>query len=321
MMKWTCDRTWRSRSATCALAILLLFAGRAAAQIPDSTDLSAVKDNTLYEDLGGAISNGMGGQIFVGRVGDLGNGRLRRAVIQFDLSGIPAEATLTGVDLRLYMSATIFGATDVVAHRLLDSWGEGTSNAANNEGQGTAAQTGDATWVHRFYFDSLWASPGGDFALAASATQSVGAVGFYHWSGPGFLADAELWRDFPDSNFGWIMIGREDTVTTAKRFVSRNGIPVTQTPLLHITYTLPCPVLKTGDLNTDGNLTSADIIGMVNYVFKGGASPQPCAATADVNCSGSVTSADIISLVNHVFKGGAAPCDVCTLIPALWSCP
>lgn len=55
--------------------------------------------------------------------------------------------------------------------------------------------------------------------------------------------------------------------------------------------------------------------------FKAGAAPQPCPAAGDVNCSGSLTSADIIGLVSHVFKGGAAPCDVCTLIPGTWNCP
>jgi len=300
---------------------MLMLAGVAPAQIPDSIDLPAVKDNTLYEDIGGAISNGMGGFLFVGRVGDIGGGRLRRAVLQFDLSGIPAEATITGVDLSLVMNVTIFGPTDVKAHRLLNSWGEGASNAANNEGQGAPAATGDATWVHRFYFDSAWATPGGDFLSTASATTSVNGNGTYHWTGPGLLTDAELWRQHPDSNFGWIMLGREDTVTTAKRFGSRSALPASLAPELHITYTLPCPVLKTGDVNMDGNLTSSDIIGLVNFVFKGGASPQPCDATADVNCNGSVTSADIISMVNHVFKGGPAPCDVCTLIPGTWSCP
>ena len=219
------------------------------------------------------------------------------------------------------MSVTVAGPTNVMAHRVLNSWGEGASNAANNEGQGAPSQTGDATWVHRFYFSTLWTTPGGDFVPTASDTESVAGAGFYHWSGPGMMADAALWLEHPDSNFGWIMIGREDTMTTAKRFGSRSVIPASSAPLLHITWTLPCPVTKTGDLNTDGNLTSADIIGMVNFVFKGGAHPQPCDATADVNCNGSVTSADIIFMVNHVFKGAAGPCDVCSLIPGTWSCP
>jgi M6 family metalloprotease-like protein len=83
-----------------------------------------------------------------------------------------------------------------------------------------------------------------------------------------------------------------------------------------------CPVANTGDLSLDGNITSADVILLVNYVFKSGATPQPCEGAGDVNCNLSVTSADIIALVNFVFKGGAAPCDVCPLIQnGNWSCP
>jgi hypothetical protein len=56
---------------------------------------------------------------------------------------------------------------------------------------------------------------------------------------------------------------------------------------------------------------------MVGYVFKGGAPPEPCEANGDVNCSGTVTAADIIYLVNHVFKGQPAPCDICNSLTAM----
>jgi len=82
-----------------------------------------------------------------------------------------------------------------------------------------------------------------------------------------------------------------------------------------------CGVALTGDVNLTGAVSSADIIYQVNFVFKGQAPPLPCEASGDVNCSGSVTSADIIYMVNYVFKGQAAPCDICTLIPAVWTCP
>ena len=80
-------------------------------------------------------------------------------------------------------------------------------------------------------------------------------------------------------------------------------------------------VSLTGDVNTDSVLTSADIIGLVNYTFKSGDPPEPCVPAGDVNCSGNITSADIIYLVNHVFKGGSAPCDVCQGIGLGWTCP
>ena len=82
-----------------------------------------------------------------------------------------------------------------------------------------------------------------------------------------------------------------------------------------------CYVLLTGDVNASATLTSADIIAMVGFVFKGGAGFTPCEAAGDVNCSGNITSSDIIFMVNHVFKGGAKPCNVCDLIPTTWACP
>lgn len=85
----------------------------------------------------------------------------------------------------------------------------------------------------------------------------------------------------------------------------------------------PCPTwpgtLNTGDVNTSGSITSADVIFLVNYVFKSGLEPLPVVQSGDVNCSGSpsspgITSADIIYLVNYVFKGGPAPCTRCPAI-------
>jgi hypothetical protein len=77
----------------------------------------------------------------------------------------------------------------------------------------------------------------------------------------------------------------------------------------------------TGDIDTSGTLTSADIIYMVNYVFKSGAPPRPCVAAGDVNCDQTVTSSDIIFMVNHIFKSGLPTCDVCDLINVGdWSC-
>jgi M6 family metalloprotease-like protein len=91
---------------------------------------------------------------------------------------------------------------------------------------------------------------------------------------------------------------------------------------LKFATTFVCPVAITGDVNLSGSLTSADVISLVNYVFKAGATPQPCEAAGDVNCNLAVTSSDIIFLVNHVFKGDVAPCDVCPDIQnANWTCP
>jgi hypothetical protein len=94
-----------------------------------------------------------------------------------------------------------------------------------------------------------------------------------------------------------------------------DNCPAVTNPNQGITITMP------GDVNVSGAITSADVITLVNYVFKSGAVPLPCVAAGDVNCSGNVTSADIITLLNYVFKSGAAPCNVCETAGLGWSCP
>ena len=65
-----------------------------------------------------------------------------------------------------------------------------------------------------------------------------------------------------------------------------------------------------GDLNQSRSVTSADIIELINIVFKGDTTELPC-ALADVNCSHAINSGDIIFMVNHVFKAAVGPCDGC----------
>jgi hypothetical protein len=67
------------------------------------------------------------------------------------------------------------------------------------------------------------------------------------------------------------------------------------------------PACVKGDVNLSGNINSADIIYLVNFVFKAGAVPKCSPTTGDVNCNGVTNSADIIYLVNFVFKGGTPP--------------
>ena len=67
------------------------------------------------------------------------------------------------------------------------------------------------------------------------------------------------------------------------------------------------PPCTKGDVNQSGTINSADIIYLVNFVFKGGPVPKCSPTTGDVNCNNVINSADIIYLVNYVFKGGQPP--------------
>lgn len=226
------------------LASLFSLPLLASAALADTAALPPSKDNTLYENATGSLSNGIGEFMFSGRAGD---SLKRRAVLAFDLSGIPNGATVTGVTLALFMSRTLpVGPFAFDLHRLLANWGEGASNATGGGGGGGAAsQPNDATWVHRFYSGTPWTSPGGDFAAAVSATQSVDDIGTYVWgSSAQLVADVQGWVTAPASNFGWILVGGEASVPTAKRFNTRENLDAPTRPVLTVTYTTTVGVVR-----------------------------------------------------------------------------
>jgi hypothetical protein len=216
--------------------LVAISSGAAAVTI----DLAPVKDNTLYEIPADTveISNGAGAYMFVGNAA---RGDSRRALIAFDLSTIPAQSTITNAVLTLYMSRTVVGATDVGVHRVAADWGEGASNASSNEGRGAGAEPGDATWFNRFFPGDAWSSAGGDLVGTASATTSVAGIGAYAWSGEQLVADVQAWVGDPSSNYGWILIGAEQTTPSAKRFNTRENSVADQRPVLTIEYSTPVP--------------------------------------------------------------------------------
>jgi hypothetical protein len=221
-----------------ALALLLL--SFAAPALADTVTLPCVRDNTLYENATGAVSNALGQTFFAGRTAQATNFR-RRALVRFDVAGgVPAGATITAVTLSLHMSqAGAPAAQPVELHPVLADWGEGTSDGGAAGGAGAPSTAGDATWLHRFFNGTLWAAAGGDFAAAASASQPVGVEGPYAWSSAGLVADAQAWLDTPASNFGWLLLGNEGAVQSVKRFDSRENADPLARPALTIEYTPP----------------------------------------------------------------------------------
>jgi hypothetical protein len=192
------------------------------------------KDNTLYEfdPAEGDHSNGAGFHFFAG---ETAMSELRRGVLAFNIAGsIPPGSTITAVSLSLNMSRTLLDTARIVElHKLLADWGEGTSHAPGEEGDGAPATTNDATWRHRFFDTIFWATQGGDFSATVSASQSVGPIGPYTWSSAQMVADVQSWLDNPASNFGWLVLGDESGSGTSKRFDTRESA---SPPVLTIQY-------------------------------------------------------------------------------------
>jgi hypothetical protein len=215
----------------------LLFASTGIALLHAQTQVSIIakKDNTLYQDTAGALSDGAGQHFFAGRTNA---GFIRRALIAFDVAAnIPQGATILTATLTLNMSRTSSLGERVDLHRVLADWGEGTSVGAGDEGSGAPSTSGDATWIHRFFNTQFWSSPGGDFSPAPSETLTVGLVGRYTWgSSPQVVSDVQHWLDSASSNFGWILIGNETGPQTSKRFDGKDDVVDSLRPRLVVTY-------------------------------------------------------------------------------------
>ncbi|MBM4051191.1 MAG: DNRLRE domain-containing protein [Planctomycetes bacterium] len=252
----------------------------------DSIQLGSAADATLIEDPTGEYALGAAYNVYAGRVGDNGGATIRRGLMRFNFSAIPAGSTITSVTLRLSMSQTQSGSQTVGLHRCSLPWTEGTAFAFG--GAGANAGIGDSTWNYQVYPTVLWPTPGGVFTSTPSATKSVSSVGFYTWNSTAALvADVQGWINNPSSNHGWVIKGNEATATTVKRFDAREASA--NQPLLVVNY-LP-PSNRPADLNSSGVVDGADLAILLGQWGQGAVSP------ADLSLNGVVDGGDLAILL------------------------
>jgi hypothetical protein len=222
-------------SSAAGLALLLLSTPTFA----DVLTVEADRDNTLYEDSTGTLSNGAGEYCFAGLNSGL---NVRRAVMRFDVAGaLPAGATVQSVRLLVEMSRTNGGSATFGLHEVVGDWGEGASDAPGEEGGGAPSQAGDATWIHSFFSASTWISAGGDFDFTPSATTSIDQPGLYSFeSTPQLVTDVQAWFDGSSPNFGWLIKDEDELVpNTSKRFGTRENADPSQRSRLEIRFQVP----------------------------------------------------------------------------------
>ena len=229
------------RSIAISCIVASLFIGWTAS-FADVSVFAPLKDNTLYESTTGDLSNGAGSWFFAGKTNTVA---LRRGILAFDLTSIPSDAFVEDASLVLFMDQTFIAASQTIRlHRVQQDWGEGTTDAGFNEGGGGPATPGSVTWLHTFFNTDFWTVVAGDFDAVSSAETNVGAEGFFYtWTGPGLIEDVQGWVANPSLNFGWILIGNENSAGTTKRFRTReypDSLTVT-IPQLTVSY-LPSPV-------------------------------------------------------------------------------
>jgi len=303
--------TLSHRLFACALgaAMVLSFAGSVMAQTTQS--FVSVDDATLYEDAQGDEANGAGTYMFAGHTGgtvvpDGPTAFRRRALVKFNLSAIPSGSTISSATLTMYVSRVSQSAAEsITLHRMTADWGEGTSNAPNEEGQGAPATNNDATWVYRFYSGTPWTTPGGSgqFVSGASDTTSVGAaLAFYSWTSATMATDVSGWVNNSANNFGWMIRGNEVNNNTSKRFNTHEHGTAAQRPTLSVTFTAP-----TGACCENGACTvmtqAACIASGGTYQGNGtDCSPNPCPPPTGACCTSNVCT--IVTQASCTAGGG-----------------
>ena len=219
------------------LAFMLATATSDAATV----QLSPVADAGLI-GRAGFQDNNLGGATTI-LAGGVATAEKTRSLIRFDIAAqLPPGATITAVELQLTVSRAANGSGSTFGlHRMLVPWREGTGIGSGLDGR--TAIAGESSYNHRIVAASPWGEPGGlagvDHANAASASQFVDREDSYTWSSSGMLVvDVQGWLDTPASNFGWMLIGEQETNPfTARRFYSRES--TITPPVLTVTYEPP----------------------------------------------------------------------------------
>lgn len=83
-----------------------------------------------------------------------------------------------------------------------------------------------------------------------------------------------------------------------------SGVPI---PMIETLQGVLISTFVYGDANADRIISIADVVYLVNYLFKNGSLPWPLLA-GDVDCNGTIDVTDAVYLVNYLFKDGPSPC-------------
>ncbi len=253
----------------------VMFGPGASRAVAESVSLTPVRDNTLYQydpaDPNSQFSsNGSGDFFSAGRTRN--RSQIRRGLIRFDLSGIPAGSTVVEGSARLDLYVVDVPRRDasprpvwlVPLAGLGQPWNEGasaTQAGVSGAGSGAPAEENDATWFHTAYDPAVhdkttfqadgpgfWPQEGalGNAALdpwtlfgdpAGTIDSVIGAVSL---SSAGIEADVNAWLSDGSANFGWIVLGDEtiegNDLSSNRGYASREHVNADFRPVLTFHY-------------------------------------------------------------------------------------
>ncbi len=218
--------------------------------------LYAVKDAGIFNNAAGnavQANYGSGGSNQM-HVGLFNGGVYGRSLVQFNLSTLPSNASITNVVLSFSDGGNGQTIPQIFVHKLTNSWTEGNANTAcqfsgacNVSGIALTSQT-DVTWNERSYsggaLTNLWSAAGGTFIATASATSTGAGNTSKSITSSGLVQDVQSWVNSANTNYGWLL-KMDETITstsTMQRYRTKEGAVAaadnTTAPKIVVTYKL-----------------------------------------------------------------------------------
>lgn len=140
---------------------------------------------------------------------------INRALVQFDLSSIPAGSTINSADLELYATAKDTSADNVTENiqRITASWTEG---------------------------GATWNNMNANFDAAVSGTFSPGTTTGVFKTSTSLVSLVQAWVNGTYSNYGMMIKDpTESTANTAWTYATKENATTANRPILRINYTAP----------------------------------------------------------------------------------
>ncbi len=193
--------------------------------------------------------------IVAGALGDFAGKEIRRGLLRFDLTAIPASAVIR--DARLTLAVVRVpqnpGNSTFELRRVLRSWHES-----------------EATWNGPTN-GSTWQVPGAlgaqDVASVVAGTASLPGLGpMVFGDSTNLVADIQGWLRAPAANHGWLLRSQDEaTLRTARHFAAREQLNPAVRPRLTIEYTVP-PALE--HLAIEGGDIVFDFLALAGLIYR-----------------------------------------------------
>lgn len=211
---------------------------------------AATSIDTYIRDGAGAASN-YGIFTTIAASGD--SAAVRKILIKFDLSSLPANAKIQSAKLGLKLQSEASAAVDsgLTIHRSLVQWYEGPSNAVS-----PPAGQDASTWNFRNNNGSInWSggiggAAGSDYASTPTDTQTINGLATYLWD---VTADVQAYVD-GTTNLGWWIVNPDTTANSNKIFYSSDDTTAINRPFLTVSYQLESTAALSGNSSISATL-------------------------------------------------------------------